>query len=226
MTDGNISVQTSTGRFYKSISTGLWYPSVTTVTGYSKKEFFEKWRQNPENQKTLDRACKRGNDIHAIVEEYLKTGKCPSKDEDIFYYSLFKQLKSNLDSIKDIRLQESCLVSDCLRMAGRVDCIGNYENVLSVIDFKGSTRLKSESEIQNYFEQATCYAAMYEEQYKVPIKQIVILIATEDGAMQEYVKETKKYTKQLYNTIKNFWKYHDFDLIQKEASEVWEQSLK
>jgi genome maintenance exonuclease 1 len=104
-------------------------------------------------------------------------------------------------------------------MAGRVDCIGEYDGVLSVIDFKTATKTKKEEWIQNYFEQATAYAIMYEELYGEPIKQIVIMITTSEGEIQIFKKKTKDYISPLNETIKNFWKSNQMNTIQEIIKE-------
>ena len=38
-------------RFYKSPN-DKWLPSVTTVTGWSKREFFKEWRETPKTKKS------------------------------------------------------------------------------------------------------------------------------------------------------------------------------
>ena len=48
---------------------------------------------------------------------------------------------------------------------------------------------------------------MYEELYGKSIDQIVVLIASEDGAMQAFIKEKKDYVDTLKESIKNFYKY-------------------
>lgn len=196
--------QTSAGRFYLSPSTNLWYPSVTTVTGFAKQAFFTEWRKNPENAKNCDSAAERGNILHGLVEQYLKnqTVVIPAG----FDSKLFERLIPLLHNINNIQLQEKSLWSDILKMAGRVDCIAEYRGKLSIIDFKGSNKAKQENWITHYFEQACCYSLMYQERTGIKIPQIVILISSDDGTVQEFVKPVRPYLKGLKATIKNFWK--------------------
>jgi len=209
------SKDTDFGRYYRSPTTGLWYPSVTTVTGHSKNAFFAEWRKKPGNEEMMRKAAKRGTDLHKIIEDYLKEEKIPSK-QNIFHYSLFNQILPYLNKIEKIEMQEVALWSDTLKLAGRVDCVGVYEGQLSIIDFKGSSKEKREEYIQNYFEQTTCYAIMYSEMFKMKVKQIVILIASEDGKTQEFIRKPIDYVKQTRNTISNYWKEVDFDQLQEK----------
>ena len=91
-------------------------------------------------------------------------------------------------------------------MAGRVDCIAEYDGKLSIIDFKTSTKERNDEWNENYYIQASAYAEMFEEQTGTPIEQIVILVVTEDGAVQEFVKEKYDYIPLLVETIDNFTK--------------------
>lgn len=209
------SVETSAGRFYQSPETKLWYPSVTTVVGHAKKEFFKEWRNaKPENAELLKRSAIRGNTLHSLTEKYLQNSFDPNECQDPLMLDLFKQIEPYLKNIRNIRMQEQAMWSDGLRLAGRVDCIAEYCETLSVIDFKGSTKIKKEEWIQNYFEQATCYAVMHRERTGIPIKQIVIIMATEAGSPQIFVRPVKDYLSSLATTIKNFWKQENIDAIQ------------
>ena len=114
---------------------------------------------------------------------------------------LFANMKRNVDRIDNVRAQEVALWSDTLRLAGRVDCVAEFDGKLSIIDFKGSTKRKSPSKISNYFCQATAYAIMWHEMMGESIDQVVILISCEDGASQVFVKDPKDYVPELRRSI-------------------------
>ena len=59
---------------------------------------------------------------------------------------------------------------------------------------------------ENYYIQASAYAEMFEEQTGTPIEQIVILVVTEDGVVQEFVKNKYDYIPLLVESIDNFTK--------------------
>ena len=102
---------------------------------------------------------------------------------------------------------EQVMYSKELGLAGQCDCIGEYNGKLSVIDFKTANKERKEAWVDNYFLQTTAYAIMYEELYGKSIDQIVVLIASEDGAMQAFIKEKKDYVDTLKESIKDFYKY-------------------
>ena len=86
-----------------------------------------------------------------------------------------------------------------------MDCIAEYDNNLSIIDFKTSTSERKDSRNENYYIQASAYAEMFEERTGIPINQIVILVVTEDGVVQSFVKNKKDYLPLLIEAIKD-WK--------------------
>ena len=195
-------------RFYDI--NGKNYPSVTTVLGIRKKEGLQKWRdaigENVANWE-MGRAARRGKSFHTLVEQYLK-GETPSI-RDVLPIGLFKLMKPYIDQIDNIHLLEAIMYSPKLTIAGQVDCIAEYNGKLSVIDFKTANKERQEDWIDNYFLQTTAYAHMFEETFGKPIEQIVILLASEDGSVQTFVKNKADYEKELGKAIEDFYKYYE-----------------
>ena len=193
-------------RFY-SID-GNNYPSVTSVLGIKKKKELQNWRnsigENVANWE-MGRAARRGKATHNLVEQYLK-GE-PLTERSVLPLGLFKLIRPYVEQIDNIHMIEQVMYSKELGLAGQCDCIGEYNGKLSVIDFKTANKERKESWIDNYFLQTTAYAIMYEELYGKPIEQIVILIASEDGAMQTFIKQKKDYVDTLKESVKEFYKY-------------------
>ena len=173
------------------------YPSVTTVTGWEKRQFFAKWRA--ENPKESRRVLDRGNKLHNLIEDYINNRVDDKTTGGLnpFILDLFILLKPELDKIDNVYAQEVPLWSSTLELAGRVDCVGEYDGKLSIIDFKGSTRIKRKEDIQNYFMQATAYAIMWQEMTGQKIDNIAILIATEQGESQVFQDNPIRYVKPL-----------------------------
>ena len=93
--------------------------------------------------------------------------------------------------------QELRMFSDHLRIAGTVDCVGEFDGKLSVIDFKTANRRKDPSYIENYFMQCSAYAIMFEEIFEIPVSQIVVAIAVEDDEPQVFVEKRNTHVKRL-----------------------------
>lgn len=175
------------------------FPSVTTVVGWKKNQFFAEWRKN--NPKEAIRTRNRGTKLHSLIENYINNTPEFAKDKDPYTLDLFYQFQEQINKIDNIRAVEGFLWSKPLRLAGRVDCIAEYDGTLSVIDFKGSTKPKKKEDIQNYFLQATAYAAMWQERVGEKINQIVILISCDDGTTQVFIEKANNYKKLLAETI-------------------------
>ncbi len=118
----------------------------------------------------------------------------------------FMQLRPHIDrNIGDVFGLELPLYSDVLKLAGRTDCVASWNNKVSIIDYKNSRKEKKEEWIQNYFVQCTAYAVMFEERTGVPIEQIVVAIANEEGTPQIFIREKSKYMEELQSYIERYW---------------------
>jgi genome maintenance exonuclease 1 len=181
------------------------YPSVTTVTGWEKKKFFAEWRaKNPAESR---RVLNRGNELHSLVEYYINNEFNVKEDKGrvaLPILDLFLQLQPELDNIDNVYAQEVPLWSKTLELAGRVDCVGEYKGKLSIIDFKGSTKIKRKEDIENYFTQSTAYAIMWQEMTGISIDNIVIMIATEEGGSQVFEANPINYVKPLLKAIRGY----------------------
>jgi genome maintenance exonuclease 1 len=109
-----------------------------------------------------------------------------------------------LDNVDNIHAQECGLYSNKYKVAGRVDCVAEYKGKLSIIDFKTSTKERNDEWNENYYIQASAYAEMFEERTGNPIEQIVILVVTEDGVVQEFVKTKHTYLPMLDDVLEEF----------------------
>ena len=141
-----------------------------------------------------------------MVECYLKNEGLPKDETHPLASYLFRSAIETLDRINNIHLLEAPLFSDHLRIAGRVDCIAEFDGELAVIDFKTSTKPKQESWIENYFVQEAAYAAMYYERCGVEVQKVVTIIAVEDGTMQVIEKRNLN---ELYKLLQEY--IHDFN---------------
>ena len=141
-----------------------------------------------------------------MCEDYLNNDFDEENHKKKFLpYVLFNQLKESvLQKIDNIYAQECGLYSDKYKVAGRVDCIAEYDGKLSIIDFKTSSKERSDAWNESYYIQASAYAEMFEERTGITIDQICILVVTEDGIVQEFVKNKAEYLPMLTDTIKEW----------------------
>lgn len=198
------------GTRYYVTPTGERYPSVTTILAdYKKKEIME-WRERV-GEKVANRvsrtATTRGKSVHKVIENYLN-------NEEVDYQSLmpnvkglFVPMRKELDKMNNIHCLESKMHSHILKLAGTVDCIAEYDGVMSVIDFKTSRRLKRKDDIANYFMQGTAYSVMFEEltDQQYPIEQIVILIGVDGKDFAQVLKvKPMEYAPMLREYIQRY----------------------
>lgn len=193
------------GKRYYTTPDGVKLPSVTTVIGAKGKKAIMEWRKRvgeEEANKISRKASSRGTNVHTLCERYLNNEDLGMIMPDA--KEMFLPLKPLLNRINNIHYQECTLWSVKLEMAGRVDCIGEFDGVLSVIDFKTSKRPKKKEDIDNYFAQCVAYACMYEELIGIGIEQIVIIMAVEGSEPLLFIEKTEDYL----NTLLEFIKYY------------------
>jgi ATP-dependent exoDNAse (exonuclease V) beta subunit len=188
-------------RFYK-LPDGTKLPSVTTVIGAQKKHIFQAWRNRVGEEVANEiskKATTRGTKIHKMCEDYLNNEKLEYMPDA--NWEMFLTLKPHLNRINNVHYQEQALWSKQLGMAGRVDCIAEFDGTLSVIDFKTSKKIKSNEDIEDYFWQTTAYALMYEELIGAPINDIVIIMAVDDNNPLIFKQKTEDHIDGLVKAI-------------------------
>ena len=197
-------------RFYQTPE-GKLYPSITTVLQKRKMAGLMEWRKNVGEDVAnyiARTAAHRGTKVHHMCEDFLNNmesdypEKWAEHKKNFLPYVLFGQLKPVLmQKVNNILAQECGLYTDKYRVAGRVDCIAEYNGVKSIIDFKTSRKERNDDWNESYYIQASAYAEMFEERTGVAINQIVILVVTEDGVVQEFVKDKGEYLPMLVEAI-------------------------
>jgi len=183
-------------------------PSVTTVTSYQNRKVIAEWRERV-GEETANKishfASTNGTKFHKIVEDYVNNQEVEYDEEKYdIALKLFKQFQPLLDNVDNIHYQESALYSEQLGIAGRVDCIAEYNGKLSIIDFKSSSKPKYESQILGYFVQETGYAKMYEQMTGRKVQQIVTLVSCHSGDTQVFVKNPADYVDTLKQYIQEY----------------------
>jgi hypothetical protein len=194
-------IEEGVGRFYTTPE-GNVYPSITTVIGKATDQtWLEEWKSRvgeAEVRKVSSQAARRGTAVHTIAEEYLKNNIQHSKGHMPFHILSFQKIKPFLDDhVTKIFGLETPLYSDSLRVAGRVDCIAEWDNILSIVDFKTSKREKKKEDIGGYFLQASAYAYMTFERTGMLPKQIVIVMTVDDGPGVIFVEKSRDWIEKF-----------------------------
>ena len=168
---------------------GFSYPSVTTITGQATAEGIKKWRMRvgeEEANRVSAKASARGTRIHQYCEDYLRGNLF---EMDMFDTEMFNSIKFLLDQVDNIHCLETPLWSDHLQVAGTVDCIGEFQGKLSVIDFKTASKPKDRDDIYHYFMQCAAYSVAFEERTGIPIGRLVILMAVDNDDPRWFIEK-------------------------------------
>lgn len=184
------------------------YPSVTTVLSEYNKQGILEWRKKvgeEEANRVSRHAANRGTKVHSVIENYLNNKVVDSKLLFPNVKSLFFRMKPELDKLNNIHCLEQKMFSHELELAGTVDCIAEYDGVLSVVDFKTSRKWKEENHIRNYFMQGTAYCEMFRERVGISVEQVVIMIGVDEHNYAQVVKvDPKDYLDELKFYISKF----------------------
>ena len=199
------------GRRYYVTPSGGKYPSITTVISNNsrKQAGLARWRNRVGKDKAqaiTTRSASRGTRFHLLTEDYINNVLDLDKYKDQpLPVAMFHSARSTLDNINKVYLQEAALYSDYLELAGRVDCIAEYNNELAVIDFKTAAKPKKEEHLYDYYVQETGYACMLQELYGISVKKLVTILVCENGDVQvSSVPPKKEYLVRLQEYIAEY----------------------
>jgi len=198
-------------RLYQ-LPSGKWVPSITSVTSFYNRQIFINWRKKvgeEEANKITKKATARGTDYHEAAQAYLENRELNWDDYMPATKFMFHHATPYLDKINNIHAIERTLYSEYLGLAGRVDCIAEYEGELAVIDFKTSSKIKPEKWLENYFVQEMFYASAYYELTDIPVTKLITIMVTPNGEVKVFDKRNKSdYIKLLVRYIKEFVSNH------------------
>ena len=191
--------------------------SATTVLKYSKseedKKKLEKWRENTNKKYGGEGAANYifrqagviGTETHNLNEMYLKD----ILNDDILNKARLlskahhNNMKPAMDRISNVKGLELMLYSAKYGVAGTSDVIANFDDVISILDYKCKKSYQKKDWILDYFIQAAMYSTMWKEMYDEEINQAVIIISNEqNGALQIFVESLTPYFPLMEERIK------------------------
>src|SRR6056300_1547535 len=201
------SVTTDSGRKYKTPE-GVNLPSITTVLSILSRDSIAAWRKRvgeAEANKISHRASSRGTRVHEIIEKYINNDEDYRNGYTPDIIDSFIAIRPILDDrIGRVFAQEAPLYSNHLGVAGRVDCVAEFDGKLSIIDFKTSLKPKRLEWIKNYFMQESAYAIMWEERTGMPITQLVTIISVDNAEPQVFIEHRDNWVRPLRETIAQY----------------------
>ena len=201
------AVTTDQGRRYRTPE-GINLPSITTVLSILSRDSIAAWRKRvgeAEANRISHRASSRGTKVHEIIEKYIDNKEDYKDGYTPDIVSSFLDVKSILDDrIGRVYAQEAPLYSNHLGVAGRVDCVAEFDGKLSIIDFKTSLKPKRKDWVKNYFMQESAYAIMWEERTGQPIVQLVTIISVDNAPPQVFIEHRDNWVRPLRETIEKY----------------------
>ncbi len=207
-----VAKTTSKNRVYTTPD-GHKYPSITTILSRLSRDGIAKWRARvgaKEANRISQFASKRGTAVHEVFERYINNEEnylvCPRNGKSPLHVRAnFLEAKQHLDDrLGLVYAQEVPLYSDHLTVAGRVDLVGEWDGKPANIDFKTSGKRKPHNFCHSYFMQEAFYAIAWEERTKQPIKQLVTIIAGDQG-LQIFIEDRDQWAPKLIETISDYY---------------------
>ena len=193
-------VDTDIGRHYLD-SNNNHVPSVTTVlSGTSQSKVgIDQWRQRVgdiEADRVIKQSTDIGTAVHESIEKYLNDEEWDffgaDPDQMMAKNITCKFISDGLEGINEVWGLEVGLLLDGL-YAGTADCVGTYNGVESLIDFKTAKKIKRREWIEDYFLQGCAYANAHNVMFGTNIQQIVILMIDRDLIFQEFIVKSSEF---------------------------------
>ena len=206
---GDLTTESVNGKRMYVTPEGRRYPSVTTVLGVRSREGIQKWRARvgeAEANRISSFAASRGTQVHTMVERYIDNRDDYLEKSNHLTRLNFETMRPVLDErIGKVLAQEVPLYSNHLGLAGRVDCVAEFDGRLSIVDFKTSSKPKRHDWIHGYFIQEAAYAIMFEERTGIPIVDLVTIIVNDvDDHPQVFKEKRDRWIDPLFDTIEQY----------------------
>jgi genome maintenance exonuclease 1 len=205
--DCELKTENINGKRIYETPNGDKYISITSLLSNLSKASIQKWRERvgeDEARKITTQASRRGTSVHNICESYIQNEDGYLEGELPNVVDMFQSIEPLLNRIDNIHVVEGSMWSDHLKLAGRTDLIGEFDNRLSVIDYKTSNKKKTWQMCHQYFMQGAFYAVAYEERTGIPVDTIVIIMAVENEQPLLFVEKRDDWIEPLKEVITKY----------------------
>jgi ATP-dependent exoDNAse (exonuclease V) beta subunit len=215
------NIDKPSGRVYNTPSGS--FPSITTVLGATAdKAWLQRWIDSigeEEANRIKEAAAERGTILHNYLERLYEEYEAPTKEQVRNFIALSGLneekpfiKKMTVELIKHLLVnnfssisQEFVVWDDTLKVAGRCDGVGYWNNRLVIIDYKTSRKKKTISQIKDYYLQATFYCTAHNKMFEDKVGSFIILMAVEDGSSVVFTGNPIHYLPELKFRIKKFY---------------------
>jgi genome maintenance exonuclease 1 len=204
------------GRKYVT-ATGESLPSVTTVLDATKdKSHLDAWVKNvgeEEANRIKNEAAMVGTHMHGCLERFIKHRpiEVPTSWLAVKGYRMAMTLAENFfPNLTEVWGSEVNVYYP-QKYAGSTDMAGVYRNKSAIVDFKQANRMKKRDWIEDYFHQLAAYALAHDAVHGTEIEQGVVLMASQDGQVQEFVsvgREWAQYKQAWFARLEGFYALH------------------
>lgn len=192
-------------------------PSVTTVLDATKdKSYLDAWVKNvgeEEANRIKNEAAMVGTHMHGCLERFIKHRpiEVPTSWLAVKGYRMAMTLAENFfPNLTEVWGSEVNVYYP-QKYAGSTDMAGVYRNKSAIVDFKQANRMKKRDWIEDYFHQLAAYALAHDAVHGTEIEQGVVLMASQDGQVQEFVsvgREWAQYKQAWFARLEGFYALH------------------
>ncbi len=192
-------------------------PSVTTVLDATKdKSHLDAWVKNvgeEEANRIKNEAAMVGTHMHGCLERFIKHRpiEVPTSWLAVKGYRMAMTLAENFFPNLNEVWGSEVNVYYPQKYAGSTDMAGVYRNKSAIVDFKQANRMKKRDWIEDYFHQLAAYALAHDAVHGTEIEQGVVLMASQDGQVHEFVsvgREWTQYKQAWFARLEAFYAFH------------------
>lgn len=175
-------------------------PSVTTILDSTKdKSHLDAWVKNvgeEEANRIKNEAAMVGTHMHGCLERFIKHRpfEVPTNWLAVRGYRMAMALAEKYFPDLDEVWGTEVPLYYPERYAGTTDLAAVFRGKTSILDFKQANRMKKRDWIEDYFHQLAAYALAHDQLHGTQIEQGVVLMASQDGQIQEFVSVGREWT--------------------------------
>lgn len=183
-------------RYYKIQN--ILVPSVTSILRLSR------WNQIDYYSKSQAQSFDIGNHMHKYLYDYVLglQNEVATNNNQVIAERLAKTIIDKFFPMLSNILAAEATVHNMFSYAGTLDLMATIDGNLTIVDYKSSSRKKSNFQIDEHFQQLSAYAEAHDIMHGTCIDQIMIVIIYKDNLDLEICSaaksELKKY-KQMWN---------------------------